>query len=62
MMRALSGERSMTLVIEGLAFAAGPTMAKRAMTSVLATPDSVLRVVGIVTALAGLLVVWLVRG
>jgi uncharacterized protein YjeT (DUF2065 family) len=52
----------LVLVIEGLVFAAGPAMAKRAMTSVLETPDATLRVVGIVTALAGLALIWLMRG
>lgn len=52
----------LVLVLEGLIFAAGPAMAKRAMASVLETPDATLRVVGIATALAGLAMVWLVRG
>ncbi len=52
----------LVLVIEGLVFTAGPGMAKRAMASVLETPDSVLRVVGLVTALVGLLLIWLLRG
>ena len=52
----------LVLVLEGLVFAAGPGMAKRAMASALDTPDSLLRIVGIVTAVVGLVVVWLVRG
>jgi uncharacterized protein YjeT (DUF2065 family) len=52
----------LVLVIEGLIFAAGPEMAKRAMASALETPDGILRIVGIVTAVIGLAVVWLVRG
>jgi uncharacterized protein YjeT (DUF2065 family) len=46
----------LVFVIEGLVFAAFPTHAKRAMASVLATPETTLRVIGI-----GLVLVWLVR-
>lgn len=52
----------LVFVIEGLVFAAFPTQAKRAMMSVLDTPDASLRVIGLVSALIGLAVVWLVRG
>jgi hypothetical protein len=52
----------LVLVIEGLIFAALPGAAKRAMTSVLEMPDSTLRVVGVVSAVLGVGVVWLVRG
>ncbi|MGB8619343.1 MAG: DUF2065 domain-containing protein [Pseudolabrys sp.] len=43
-------------------FAAFPDAAKRAMTSVLETPDISLRLIGIGSALVGLIIVWLVRG
>jgi uncharacterized protein YjeT (DUF2065 family) len=52
----------LVFVIEGLVFAAFPGQAKRAMMSVLETPDSTLRMIGLVSALIGLVVVWLVRG
>ena len=52
----------LVFVIEGLIFAAFPDAAKRAMTSVLETPDISLRLIGIGSALVGLIVVWLVRG
>jgi uncharacterized protein YjeT (DUF2065 family) len=52
----------LVFVLEGIMFAAFPALAKRAMTHVLESPESVLRVVGILSAVAGLLVVWLVRG
>ena len=52
----------LVFVIEGLIFAAFPDAAKRAMTSVLETPDISLRLIGIGSALVGLMVVWLVRG
>jgi hypothetical protein len=52
----------LVFVIEGLIFAAFPEAAKRAMKSVLETPDVSLRVIGIGSALVGLVLVWLVRG
>jgi len=52
----------LVFVIEGLIFAAFPDAAKRAMASVLETPDTSLRLIGIGSALVGLIVVWFVRG
>lgn len=52
----------LVFVIEGLIFAAFPAAGKRAVASVLETPDQTLRVVGIVSALIGLVLVWLMRG
>jgi hypothetical protein len=52
----------LVFVIEGLIFAALPGPAKRAMMSVVETPEASLRVIGIGSAVAGLIVVWLVRG
>jgi hypothetical protein len=52
----------LVFVIEGLVFAAFPAQAKRAMASVMETPEATLRVIGIGSALVGLVVVWLVRG
>jgi uncharacterized protein YjeT (DUF2065 family) len=49
------------LVIEGLMFAATPTWIRRAMKSALATPDHILRVAGIGSAVAGLILIWFVR-
>jgi uncharacterized protein YjeT (DUF2065 family) len=51
----------LVFAIEGLVFAAFPGAAKRAMASALETPDSVLRIVGIVSALIGVLLIWFVR-
>ncbi|OQW55270.1 MAG: hypothetical protein A4S14_13085 [Proteobacteria bacterium SG_bin9] len=51
----------MLFVIEGLLFAAMPGWMREAVKSVLITPDNVLRVVGIVSALGGLALIWLVR-
>jgi len=52
----------LVFVIEGLIFAAFPGHAKAAMKSVLETPDTTLRGIGLAAAVIGLIVVWLVRG
>jgi uncharacterized protein YjeT (DUF2065 family) len=52
----------LVLALEGLLFAAFPGAAKRAMANVLETPDTLLRGVGIASALIGIAVIWLVRG
>ena len=52
----------LVFVIEGLIFAAFPQAAKRAMTSVLETPDISVRLIGIGSAVVGLVIVWLARG
>jgi uncharacterized protein YjeT (DUF2065 family) len=52
----------LVFVIEGLIFAAFPTSAKKAIASVLDTPDTPLRMMGIGAAVVGLVVVWLARG
>ncbi|MGF6306808.1 uncharacterized protein YjeT (DUF2065 family) [Bradyrhizobium sp. i1.8.4] len=48
-------------VLEGILFAASPAWMRRAMKSALATPDNVLRIVGIGSAVAGLVLIWAVR-
>ena len=52
----------LVFAIEGLVFAAFPTSVKRAMTHVLETSDAGLRIVGVVSALVGVVLIWLVRG
>jgi len=49
-------------VIEGLCLAAFPLAAKRAMTNILGMPDAPLRVAGVISAIIGVVIVWLVRG
>jgi uncharacterized protein YjeT (DUF2065 family) len=49
------------LVIEGLLFAAGPAWMRRAMKSAIATPDNILRMVGIGSAVLGLILIWAIR-
>jgi uncharacterized protein len=48
-------------VIEGLMFAASPTWMRRAMKSAMATPDNILRVIGIGSAVIGLILIWVIR-
>ncbi len=52
----------LVLALEGLVFAAFPGFAKRAMGSVMETPEASLRLVGVLSALLGVIVVWFVRG
>jgi uncharacterized protein YjeT (DUF2065 family) len=48
-------------VIEGLLFAASPNWMRRAMKSALTMPDNVMRAVGIGSAVAGLILIWVIR-
>lgn len=48
--------------IEGLCLAAFPSAAKRAMANILASPDNALRVAGVISAVVGVIIVWMVRG
>jgi len=52
----------LVFVIEGLVFAALPGQAKKAMMSVLETPDGTLRGIGLAAAVIGVILVWLARG
>ncbi len=61
-MRDFLAALGLVFVIEGLIFAALPGPAKRAMLSVLETPEASLRVIGIGSAVVGLVLVALVRG
>jgi uncharacterized protein YjeT (DUF2065 family) len=48
-------------VLEGLMFAASPNWMRKAMKSAIATPDNILRAVGIGSAVAGLILIWVMR-
>ena len=48
-------------VLEGLLFATSPAWMRRAMHSAMATPDNILRIVGIGSAVVGLVLIWFVR-
>ncbi len=52
----------LALAIEGLLFAAFPEAVKRAMVDAAQTPSERMRVVGIGSAVIGVVIVWLVRG
>jgi uncharacterized protein len=52
----------LVLVIEGLLFAAFPSAAKRLAATAIESPETSLRVAGIVSAVLGLVIIWLVRG
>ena len=49
------------LVFEGILFLGFPGWMRRAMKSALASPDSVFRLAGIISAIGGLLLIWLIR-
>jgi uncharacterized protein len=53
---------ALVFVIEGLAFAAFPEAAKRAVAAMAQTSDQGLRLVGIFSAVLGMVMLWLVRG
>lgn len=48
-------------VIEGLAYAAAPSLVRRAYRQMQLLPDAVLRVGGLAAMAAGVVIVWLVR-
>ena len=52
----------LVLVVEGLVYAGFPGMAKRLATEVLGTPENALRIAGLAAIVAGVGIVWLVRG
>jgi uncharacterized protein YjeT (DUF2065 family) len=52
----------LVFIIEGLIFVAFPQAARRAAVTMTKTPDEALRFVGLLSAVFGLAVLWLVRG
>jgi uncharacterized protein YjeT (DUF2065 family) len=52
----------LVLALEGILFAAFPGPVKQAMAHVTETPDGLLRIIGIASAVIGVVVVWFVRG
>lgn len=52
----------LVLVIEGLLWALAPGFGVRMLEAASQTPESTLRVAGTIAVLAGVLVVWFVRG
>jgi len=51
----------LVLAIEGLIFAAFPSAAKRALAEAAEAPVERMRIVGIVSAIVGVIVIWCVR-
>jgi uncharacterized protein YjeT (DUF2065 family) len=52
----------LALAIEGIIFAAFPDAVKRAMQDAAQTPTERMRIVGIGSAVIGVVIVWVVRG
>jgi uncharacterized protein YjeT (DUF2065 family) len=52
----------LVLALEGLIFAAFPRTAKRLAANAVETPEGSLRIAGVVSALIGVVLIWLVRG
>jgi uncharacterized protein YjeT (DUF2065 family) len=52
----------LALAVEGLLFAAFPEAVKRAMVEAAQTPSERMRIVGIGSAVLGVVIVWFVRG
>ena len=48
-------------VLEGILFLAFPGWMRNAMKSAIATPDNILRITGIVSAIGGLILIWFMR-
>lgn len=59
---ALGGAFALYLVFEGLLPFLSPTLAQRAFRSMAATPERVLRVVGLLSMLAGCALLYGIRG
>ena len=58
----LAAALGLVLVIEGLLWAAFPSMATRFLQAVAETPETAMRLLGVLSIALGVLVVWLVRG
>lgn len=52
----------LVLVFEGVLYALAPGGMKNVMRSALETPEQTLRIAGLVAAVIGLFIVWIVRG
>ena len=61
-MRELLTALALVLVIEGLLYAAFPEQMRRMVVSLLELPASTLRVGGLIAAVIGVGIVWLLRG
>lgn len=61
-MRDLLVALALMFALEGLAFAAFPEAMRRAMRDAAETPGGVLRMIGLVSALFGVILLWAARG
>lgn len=52
----------LAIVLEGVLYAAFPGPMRRAVAALLEAPDTVLRTGGVLVAVIGLVMVWMVRG
>ena len=52
----------LAMVLEGIFYGGFPAAARRMAAQVAGLPEQVLRTVGLAVAVAGLLLVWLIRG
>ncbi len=52
----------LVFVLEGLVFAAFPGPTKRMVAAMIETPEQSLRAVGLLSAVFGLVMIWMVRG
>ena len=50
------------LVVEGLIWALAPSLGVRLLTAAASTPQQALRMAGLASVVAGVVIVWLVRG
>ncbi|TYC64891.1 DUF2065 domain-containing protein [Stappia sp. BW2] len=53
---------ALVLVLEGILYALVPGGMKSMMRSALETPDQTLRVTGLIVAIIGVFLVWIIRG
>ena len=53
---------ALAIVIEGLAYAAFPDQMKKMLASLLATPASSIRAIGLACAAVGLVLLWFFKG
>ncbi|QFU16021.1 DUF2065 domain-containing protein [Microvirga thermotolerans] len=60
-MQDLVAALGLALVVEGILFAAFPDGMRRAMYEAAHSPSDRMRLVGILSAVAGLVVIWLIR-
>jgi len=60
--RDLFAALALAVIIEGLSYAAFPEQMKRALMSLLDTPNSKLRIVALTVAGAGLVALYMIRG